>query len=209
MVLGLSELLKQGGEFVGIIFGAAVFFGVSHLKDQLKEKIAKKKFFGVSHVLNRNHNLFEVLVLLRAAIDCDRVELFQFFNGNYYTTGESTLKIHMSYVTVAPGVSFPHGALYQTEGIPVTRATDVLRPLLEKNWYFRYTSDMENSDWHSANLLNGTLQSLIMRVGNSSAMAAVLVCSYTNIQEIEQPTIEIAEEMLPHIGALLQEAQKS
>lgn len=209
MAIGFSELLKQGGEFVGIILGAAVFFGISHIKDQLKEKISKKKLFGVNHVLNRNHQLFEVLVLLRAAIDCDRVELFQFFNGNYYTTGESTLKLHMSYVTVAPGVSFPHGALYQTEGIPVTRATDVLRPLLEKSHYFRYTSDMENSDWRSANLLNGTLQSLIMRVGDSSAMAAVLICSYTNIQEIESPTIEIAEEMLPHISALLQEAEKT
>lgn len=171
----------------------------------LKEYYKSHKKGRVSRAINKNAQIFENLVSLRASLDCDRVKLFQFYNGDYYTTGQSTLKLHMTYCTVKPGVSYPQGFLYGPEGTPVTRVASCLKPLMEKDHFVAHTSDMPQSEWQSANTLNGTMISLFVRVGSPTAIQGLIVCSYTRIDDVRTDSIITAHETASVISALISE----
>lgn len=197
----MNDLLKNAGEFLGLMIGgfAVVMFNLA------KEHFKNQKLGRVSRAINKNAQIFENLVSLRATLDCDRVKLFQFYNGDYYTTGQSTLKMHMTYCTVKPGVSYPQGFLYGPEGVPVTRISQCVKPLMDKEQFAVHTSDMPQSEWQSANVLNGTLLTLFVRVGAPSAIQGIIVCSYTRMDDIRTDAMISAHETASVISALISE----
>jgi hypothetical protein len=196
------NLFTEGaGEFIGVVIGGFSFYVFNRLVEIAKEN----KKGRVSKAINKNAQIFESLVSLRTQLDCDRVKLFQFYNGDFYTTGQSTLKMHMTYCSVRPGVSYPQGFLYGPEGCPVTRISQSLKPLIDHQHLIVHTDDMHQSEWQSANTLNGTLTSLFVRIGSRSAIQGIIVCSYTKIDEIRTDSIMAANETAQIIAALISE----
>lgn len=195
----MGDMLRSAGELIGVGAGAFVIYVASKIKKILDNNRKTK----VARAINKNSQIFENLVSLRATLDCDRVKLFQFYNGDYYTTGRSTLKMHMTYCTVKHGVSYPQGFLYG-EGVPVTRVSQILKPLIdEKDHFSIYTSDMGASEWQAACTLNGTLRSLFIRVGQPGSIQAVIVCSYTRLDDISDDAVAFARETAAAISALI------
>ena len=192
----ISDSFVNSAEFVGIAIGGFFFYFLKKGFENLKE--SKR----VSKAINTNTQIFENLVTLRATLDCDRVKMFQFFNGDYYTTGQSTLKMHMTYCSVKAGVSFPEGFIY-SEAVPVSRVSHILKPLIEEDSFSIYSSDMDNCEWQASDNLNGTVFSLFVRIGPPGSIHGVIVCSYTRMDEIKEYQIAFAKEIASVISALM------
>lgn len=189
-----SNLLELGG----YVAAAASVYAIAWLKEFITNK-AKK--IDLDKKIGQNTKVNEKLVELRVLLEADRVYLFQFHNGDYYTTGESVVRCTLSYITVRTGVSFPDGVEHFYKGIPTSRITSVLKPLLDSPFIVEQVHNSIESDWKAAHQLNAEKSVIYVRVGQEKMHALIMVaynsdndfsCLDLNNEDIMASTNELA-----------------
>lgn len=117
--------------------------GATMLSGKVKEAIKKRSQKRFEKGIENNVKIKELMIELRGLSDADRVKLFQFHNGEYYTSGESIMKASLTHIVLNTGVSMPGATPSAHQSIPTTHLLYLLNNL-QTNGLFETYADLEN-----------------------------------------------------------------
>jgi len=178
-----SDLMQRAGEVIGLIMGG---IGLGFLA-KLKSMYEEGKKCRVGKIINNNAQVLEKLIEIRTKLNADRVKMFQFYNGEYFSSGESAVKCSLTHLTMRQGVAIPNGISSVYKEMFISRIIEILSPLLKKPWYFNLVdSSMPESEWKLAMQANGSKSVLYLRVSLQEKIYAVIKATFQD--EIEKPT---------------------
>jgi len=170
--LGLSvEVWQNIGQILsGVLIGVTVFV-FSKLKVWLKKK-------RVASIVADNVMLKQLLAEIRAYYDADRVELYQFHNGDHFVSGASIQKASLTHLVLARGVSPPINT--NTQNIPIGYIAFTAEDLLKNKYSFLALNDLCANNYLHGLLRHGGAHCALMRgiFNAKSDMIGFLVLSW-------------------------------
>jgi hypothetical protein len=159
-----------------VLSGVAI--GVFALLAKRATTWLKKK--TLNSILNDNLLLKQLMTEIRSYYDADRVQLYQFHNGDHYVSGASIQKLSLTHFVTARGVSVPIGAETTHQNIPIGYVTQTSDDILKNPWIF-YGRDSLGGDSYFKGLLrySGVDAALLRGVFNCKHdMIGILVVSW-------------------------------
>ena len=131
----LSQLLSfENLQFIGTACGAIAFTAYVSFRT-FKSKLDKEypNRNNISKNIKRqsdmDYNISVEADKLKELLNADRVQIYEFHNGNHYANGRSALKTSCTYETCRYGVNSCLSAL---SGIPLSVIPNFLKSLLDK-----------------------------------------------------------------------------
>ena len=101
---------------------------------KISEKVLKLKIYKDSHInkygVDRDIRIQDILSELRTQTKSDRCYLFQFHNGNSFTSKNQMWKLSCTHESVSIGI---HPSLGDLQGIISSSVSDLIYPFWEKN----------------------------------------------------------------------------
>lgn len=92
----MEKLLNEIGTFFGGLLAGLIISGVRIFKVWYDEKRKRKKS-SIKYQFKEFAEIHEKLTELRKFTECNRAVIYQFHNGEYYTSNNSMLKASMTY----------------------------------------------------------------------------------------------------------------
>lgn len=178
------ELFDLGKQIAPVLMGVFAYMG-SKLLDQWKNR---KRRCNVSADISKNTTILSKLIEARLLADCDRVKLYQFYNGDFYISGQSVVKCAVTHMSIKPGVS--PSIIDNSSNIPIAWLNDIVQPLLTKKFYMLRTEDLPDSDWKSAKLANEEFTSFIVRLGTANNIRGYVCLVWHDNDALLAPDIE-------------------
>lgn len=190
----LSQVAQNVAEFLGIVLIAAISVFFNRIKKALQEKKARK--FDL--VINKSARTQALLSEIRALVDASRIKLFQLHNGEYFLSGESSMKCSMTHFYVKTGIAVPNHT--QSQNIPTSHFANLFK-CMRDNGYCHFQSPLtEGMDDHidpafrRMMSLNGARQAVIVPLlKKKDIWLGFIVVSWMDSDT------EITEEMKQHI----------
>jgi len=191
-----NQELYDLGKQIAPFFAGVFAYGASKLLDQWKNR---KRRCNVSADISKNTTILSKLIEARLLADCDRVKLYQFYNGDFYVSGQSIVKCAVTHMSVKPGVA-PQVGGDNSYQIPIGWLHDIVKPLLSAKFYHLITEELQDSDWKATKLLNEDRALHIVRLGSPSNMRGFLEIAWHDdtakmTPEIEKEIIMIVDQL--------------
>lgn len=159
MSLQLGYFLKAVVDILGLVLLASATLFFNRIKKYLQDRQARQ--FDLT--INKSAMVQGLLSELRAVVDSDRVRLFQLHNGEYFLSGESSMKISMTHVYVKTGIAIP--TVSQNQNIPTTHFSNLFK-CVRDNGHCIYPDLFQEDDPEFRRMMNagGTHKALILPV---------------------------------------------
>lgn len=119
--LQLGQFLKSIADILGLVLLASTTLFFNRIKKYLQDRQARK--FDLS--INKSAKIQALLSEVRAVVDSDSVKLFQLHNGEYFLSGESSMKLSMTHFYVRTGIAIPD--IQQHQNIPTTHFSNLFK----------------------------------------------------------------------------------
>jgi hypothetical protein len=191
MAFEASDLYALGKELAPVILGVATYYG-----SKLIEYLRSPRKPDITGTIGKDSLILSKLIEIRLLADSGRVKLHQFYNGDYYVSGQSTLKCTITHMSLKMGVSQPMGSAATTTGVLVSRINEVMLPMLDKKNFHMVTEQLPDSDWKNMKLVNETLSSHYFRVGSGSNIRGFIEISW------QDATSNLNEELIKEISLI-------
>lgn len=183
-----SELISIAGQFFGYALVAA--FGV--LLVRFKQIVESKAKYPV-RAIEVSHRIREIMTEVRACLDCDRVKIFQFKNGDYYLGGASEQKIVITHIVSRIGVGCTDGIL-RFQSVPVGLAGQWLKRAVDHDMEVTQVDDIDaDSVMKGFFMMNGTSTVMTCKLVKNRQLIGVLVLTWMEPRHIKPKQDEIRE----------------
>lgn len=146
--LQLGQFLKSIVDILGLVLLASGTLFFNRIKTYLQDRQARR--FDLT--INKSAKIQALLSELRAVIDSDRVTLFQLHNGEYFLSGESSMKLSMTHVYVRTGIAIP--PVVQNQNIPTTHFSNLFK-CVRDHGHCIYPDSLQEDDPEFRRLMNG------------------------------------------------------
>ena len=131
-----KELLSwENIQFIGTVCGAiaaTVYMSFKAFKTKLDKEFKDRKTDVSKHIKRQSDLDYEIIKEadhLKELLGADRVQVYEFHNGNHYANGRSALKTTCTYETCRYGVA---SCLNVLSGIPLSIIPNFIKTLLDK-----------------------------------------------------------------------------
>lgn len=183
-----SELISLAGQFFG--YAMVAVFGVALVKFK---RIVEDRTKYPARAIEVSHRIREVMTEVRACLDCDRVKIFQFKNGDYYTGGASEQKLVITHIVSRIGVGCTEGILrFQT--VPVSLAGQWLKKAVDHDMEVTQVDHIdEDSVMKGFFLMNGTSTVMTCKLMKNRQLIGVLVLTWMEPKTIKPKNDEVRE----------------
>ena len=114
---------------IAATIGAAATVGAVILKTYLESHIEKGKLRR--HTV-QNEDVYRALEYTRGKLDCDRVVVYEFHNGDVYYSGSSQQKFSNTYEVLSDGIS---SELKNQQNLRVSSFNRFIKPLIDEDEY--------------------------------------------------------------------------
>lgn len=141
----------------GVLLGMATLFA-----SQAKQWI-KKKSVRTDNIVTNNLMLKQLLAEMRSYYDADRVKLYQFHNGDYYSSGASIQKASLTHYVVARGVSPPIGIESTQQNIPIGHIVNTAEEIWKSPYVFYSLERLSEDSYFKGLLRYGGAKSVLLR----------------------------------------------
>lgn len=182
----VSDIWNNVGQILsGVVIGiGAILFA------QLKTWIQKKT---VGSSVSDSLSIKLLLAEIRSYYDADRVKLYQFHNGEFYTSGGSIQKLSLTHFVMARGVSLPIGADTTQQNIPIGYVAQTTDAVLKSNHVFISACDMTEDSYFKGILRHsGSRCALLRGIFNSKHdMMGVLVITWFDEVTLTEDQLKI------------------
>lgn len=145
--IGLGQVLS------GVLLGVIAVWARS-AKNYLKKKTIKRS-------IRENLMIKQLLAEIRSYCDADRVQLYQFHNGDHYVSGGSIQKASMTHFVLNRGVGIPFEATHQN--IPIGYLLGVTDEILKISTVFYSSDDLLQDSYFKGLLRYGGAKSALIR----------------------------------------------
>jgi hypothetical protein len=145
--VGLGQILA--GVAMGII---AIW--IKNLKSYLSKKSIKRS-------IRENMMIKQILAEIRSYCDADRVQLYQFHNGDHYISGGSIQKASMSHFVLNRGVGVPFESNHQN--IPIGYILSAMDDVLKNSSAFYTEEELLQDSFMKGLLRHGGAKSALLR----------------------------------------------
>jgi hypothetical protein len=174
--LQIAYLLKGIVDILGLVLLASTTLFFNKIKKYLQDRQAR--MFDLT--INKSAKVQGLLTELRAIVDSDRVKLFQLHNGEYFMSGESSMKLSLTHFYVRIGVAIP--ALSTHQNIPTTHFSNLFKSVRDHG--FCIYPDPAADDPAFRRMMNGsgTHKALVLPVkrGGGQIWTGLLILSWLN-----------------------------
>lgn len=165
-------------------------FGVLLVK--FKKVIEDKAKYPV-RAIEVSHRIREIMTEVRACLDCDRVKIFQFKNGDYYLNGVSEQKIVITHIVSRIGVGCTDGIL-RFQSVPVSLAGLWLKNAVDHDMEVTQVDDIDSdSVMKGFFLMNGTSTVMTCKLVKNRQLIGVLVLTWMEPKTVKPKQDEIRE----------------
>jgi len=137
---------------------SGVLVGLAALMFSRAKQWIKKKSIGSSVMDSLNIKL--ILAEIRAYYDADRAKLYQFHNGEFYTSGGSIQKLSLTHFVMARGVSVD---TENQQNIPIGYIAPTTDLVLKNAHLFIPASDMSENSYFKGILRHGGARCALIR----------------------------------------------
>jgi hypothetical protein len=141
--------------------GAGFIIGAFALWIKKAQTYIKHKTKSMHTVISENMMLRQLLSEIRNFYDADRVELYQFHNGEYFVSGTSIQKVSMTNFVMARGVSVPLEPAKQN--IPIGYVVSLTDELMKSPYVFFTSQDLLGESYFKGILRYGGAQTALLR----------------------------------------------
>jgi len=145
--------MSLGQILAGVIIGAVALW-MRKLRTYVKKQT-------VNTSISDNMMLKQLITEIRTYYDADRVELYQFHNGDHYVSGASIQKVSLSHFATARGVSVPVTATRLN--MPIGYVVTITDDLLKKPFVFYSSEDLFDESYFRSLLRYGGAKSALLR----------------------------------------------
>lgn len=159
MSLQLGYLLKGIVDVLGLVLLASATLFFNRIKKYLQDRQARQ--FDLT--INKSAKVQGLLSELRAVVDADNVKLFQLHNGEYFLSGESSMKLSMTHFYVRTGIAIPD--VGQNQNIPTTQFSNLFK-CVRDNGHCIYPDLLQEDDpaFRRMMSMGGTHKAIILPV---------------------------------------------
>lgn len=165
LVTGIGNHLSTG---IGTVIGAFIMYAAAQTVKFIR---SYKRRNTVEYQIKRALKVHELLTEARLTWNADRVYVFQFSNGTYYSNNVSQLNMTCTHQSVAPGVA-PVAAI-KTEYV-VTQYPEMFSDFINHNCVFKDIDEIEYP----------TMRAILQSQGVKTFLATSFSCP-TNPAKIE------------------------
>jgi hypothetical protein len=181
------ELAKIVGEFLGYI-GVGV---LSVLLMKFKDRQEKSKY--PAKAIEASYRVREIMTEVRACFDADRVKIFQFKNGEFYTGGASEQKLVITHIVSRIGVGCTEGIL-RFQQVAVSLAGTFLKRAADNKIDIIHVDDIdEDSVLKGFFLMNGTSTIMTCRIQKNRQLIGLLVLTWMDQKTIKPKENDLRE----------------
>lgn len=150
--------MSVGQVLAGVVLGALAL-GMRRVGYFIRKK--EKQLAGVNDHIKETGRLRQQLYEIRTYYDADRVELYQFHNGDHYVSGASIQKVSMTHFVMAKGISVPVEA--RSQNVPLGYVSSVAESLLKKEpVFFSYATLLAGDSYFKSILRYGGARSALV-----------------------------------------------
>jgi len=184
----LQELIKIMGEFFGYILVGVMSVALLKLKKAYEEKSSYP-----SKAIEASYRVREIMTEVRACFDADRVKIFQFKNGEFYTGGASEQKMVITHIVSRVGVGCTEGIL-RFQQVPVSLVGSFLKRSLDHKINIINVDDIEeDSVLKGFFLMNGTSTVMTCRIQKNRQLVGLLVLTWMDHKNIKPKENDLRE----------------
>lgn len=135
----MSDFWNSVGQVLtGIVIGLLAFVA-SKIQNWIQNK-------SESVCINKNLMLRQLLAEIRSYYDADRVQLYQFHNGNSFISGVSIQKVSLTHFVSARGVAVQIGGV-SLQNIPMGYLLQTIDHLLKNNYFYIDSNEMKEDSY--------------------------------------------------------------
>lgn len=177
MDISYDEIWIAVGQILsGLALGLGAFF---------LNKLKSWKANRFRHILNKNLRVKDLLTEIKVFYDADRVELFQFHNGDYYMSKASIQKLSLTHFVVGRGVAISEGIDTNYQNIPLGYIGKSINQLATEHPYiFSKISDFAEDNYLGGLFrLNGASSILLRGIFRKDDMIGILAVTW--LEEVE------------------------
>jgi hypothetical protein len=161
------------------------------ITNYLKHRNTKKD--NITHRIQRDVVVYEILNNIKAKFKFSRVVIILFHNGSKYFSGEPIQKASVVFETVSPGID-PIGKSMQD--IPVSTMTVALKAIANDGWFL--VDDINSiTDEHYKNLMRSYNEThhYSYKIEDVDGWIGILICDYTS----DNPQPALSKECVEYI----------
>jgi hypothetical protein len=140
---------------------AGVLIGAFALWMNKVQGYLKSKNKSMHRIITENMMLKQLLSEVRNFYDADRVELYQFHNGEYFASGTSIQKISMTNFVMARGVSVPMEVSKQN--IPIGYVASLTDEIMKSSYVYFSSADLLGESYFKGILRYGGARTALLR----------------------------------------------
>jgi hypothetical protein len=172
-VESFTEIAKIAGEFVGYVLVGV--FGWLLVKFK---KVAEERTKYPVRAIETSHRVRELMTEVRACFHADRVKIFQFKNGDYYTGGASEQKIVITHIVSRVGVGCTEGIL-RFQNVPVSLVGSFLKRAVDQKIHVTQVEEIDDdSVLKGFFLMNGTSTVMTCKLLKNRQLIGLLVVTW-------------------------------
>lgn len=197
----LKDTFSNLGEIAVLVLAGIAAAFTKKIKEFLKSKSAKRLENSIQH----NTLIREMLSELRALYDCDRVKLFQFHNGDYFLSGESSMKATMTHYVLNIGVDVPNKVTSSHQNIPTSHLLYTLRAMKDGPFYLSVADEHIDPILEYFFGLSGTKTALFCPIRDVRGnWLGFIACTWLDFMaKDESNTPEVITEYAEKIGVMM------
>lgn len=177
-----DKLLNDIGTFLGGLLAGLLLSGIKLIKAWYDEKRKKKKS-SIRYQFKEFAEIHEKLTELRKFTEANRVVIYQFHNGEYYTSNNSLLKASMSYESCDETAK---SYLNESQGLQASLFFSIFAKFFEKKEKIAIMDKFDDdSNMKRFMLYRGITTSVVAPIyGKSEEIIGILILEYNNDYKI-------------------------
>jgi len=164
----------------------------------------KKPFYNIQKLTETSQKVRELLIEAMAGAAADRAELYQFKNGEYFISGESSQKLCLTHCAVKNGISAPQ----DIRDLPIGFISNFLSKVLKDNPCVIHTELMETSDHFIKQIFttnaNAVSYAFVIKSPNNQMLGVVMLV-WISDEAFKKEDIDasVIQDIVSRVGSLL------